>query len=27
LIVVLIGVPVFYMWKAFDKKGVQSIKD
>jgi APA family basic amino acid/polyamine antiporter len=27
LIVVLTGVPVFYMWKAFDKKGVQSIKD
>jgi APA family basic amino acid/polyamine antiporter len=27
LIVVLTGVPVFYMWKAFAKKGVQSIKD
>ena len=27
LIVVLTGVPVFYMWKAFDKKGEQKIED
>lgn len=27
LIVVLTGVPVFYMWKAFDKKGAQKIED
>lgn len=27
LIVVITGVPVFYMWKAFDKKGVQATKD
>jgi APA family basic amino acid/polyamine antiporter len=26
LIVVITGVPVFYMWKAFDKKGVQAPK-
>jgi APA family basic amino acid/polyamine antiporter len=27
LIVVITGVPVFYMWKAFDKKDVQATKD